>query len=96
MGRAIDTRRSPIGSRRTGGRQEFVERFPSIRSCCIAAPIARAAWWEALEGTFAFYREIMRTDCAAPWFNEETAAGDYNVVDLWWSADITKASVPHR
>jgi hypothetical protein len=65
-----------VRSRRVDGkpRQEFVERFPSIRSCCIADPIARAAWWDALEGRFAWYREIVTTDCSSPWFSEDAAA----------------------
>src|SRR4051812_40278918 len=40
---------------RDGGRprQKLVHRFASIRSCCLADPFVRAAWWHEVAATIA-------------------------------------------
>jgi hypothetical protein len=67
---------SLVRSRRVGGcpRQEHVARLPSIRSCCVADPIARAAWWASIERELASWRSLVGTDCDAGWFDEDLAA----------------------
>ena len=38
-------------------RQKLVHRLPTIRSCCLADPFCRAAWWHEVDRTIKFWYE---------------------------------------
>ena len=39
-------------------RQKLVHRLPTIRSCCVADPFCRAAWWHDVDNTIKFWKEV--------------------------------------